>query len=123
MKRRNFSTVRKMTRGVKLIHQDLLTEHPLDPVAERILDCMRGRISPALQGHFMQLLRSFDEDMQIEMADDLNDFSQDHTAHTTGVVSADIILDLGYKLIAFEHNIMKKGERSKAINKSKKVKR
>ena len=122
MRRRNFSTVRKMTRGVKLIHQDLLTEHPLDPVAERILDCMRGRISPALQGHFMQLLRSFDEDMQIEMADDLNDFSQDHTAHTTGVVSADIILDLGYKLIAFEHNIMKKVERSKAINKSKKVK-
>lgn len=123
MRRRNFSTVRKMARGVKLIHQDLLTEHPLDPVAERILDCMRGRISPALQGHFMQLLRSFDEDMQIEMADDLNDFSQDHTAHTTGVVSADIILDLGYKLIAFEHNIMKKGERSKAINKSKKVKK
>ena len=123
MRRRNFSTVRKMTRGVRLVHQDLLTEHPLDPVAERILDCMRGRISPALQGHFMQLLRSFDEDMQIEMADDLNDFSQDHTAHTTGVVSADIILDLGYKLIAFEHNIMKKGERSKAINKSKKVKR
>ena len=123
MRRRNFSTVRKMTRGVRLVHQDLLTEHPLDPVAERILDCMRGRISPALQGHFMQLLRSFDEDMQIEMADDLNDFSQDHTAHTTGVVSADIILDLGYKMIAFEHNIMKKGERSKAINKSKKVKK
>ena len=117
MKRRNFSTVRKMTKGVRLVHQDLLTEHPLDPVAERILDCMRGRISPALQGHFMQLLRSFDEDMQVEMADDLNDFSQDHTAHTTGVVAADIILDLGYKMIAFEHNILKKGERSRAMNK------
>ena len=116
MKRRNFSTVRKMTKGVRLVHQDLLTEHPLDPVAERILDCMRGRISPALQGHFMQLLRSFDEEMQIEMADDLSDFSQDHTAHTTGVVAADIILDLGYKMIAFEHNILKKGERSKVIN-------
>ena len=112
--------MRKMTRGVRLVHQDLLMEHPLDLVAERILDCMRGRISPALQGHFMQLLRSFDEDMQIEMADDLNDFSQDHTAHTTGVVSADIILDLGYKLIAFEHNIMKKSERSKTINRMRK---
>ena len=122
MKRRNFSTVRKMTKGVRMVHQDLLTEHPLDPVAERILDCMRGRISPALQGHFMQLLRSFDEDMQIEMADDLNDFSQDHTAHTTGVVSADIILDLGYKMIAFEHNILKKGERSRAINQTGKLK-
>jgi len=54
--------------------------------------------------------------MQVEMADDLSDFSQDHTAHTTGVVAADIILDLGYKMIAFEHNILKKGERSRAIN-------
>ena len=117
MKRRNFSTVRKMTKGVRMVHQDLLRQHLLDPVAERILDCMRGRISPALQGHFMQLLRSFDEEMQIEMADDLLDFSKNHTAHTTGVISADVILDLGYQMIAFEHNILKKGERSKVLNK------
>ena len=122
MKRRNFSTVRKMTRGVRMIHQDLLTEHPLDPVAERILDCMRGRISPALQGHFMQLLRSFDEEMQIEMADDLLDFSSDHIAHTTGVISADVILDLGYKMIAYEHNILKKKERSKMRNLDRRTK-
>ena len=62
-RKRNFSTVRKMVKGVRMVHQDLLRRHPLDPVAERILDCMRGRISPALQGHFMQLLRSFDEEM------------------------------------------------------------
>ena len=123
MKRRNFSTVRKMSKGVRMVHQDLLSNHPLDPVAERILDCMHGRISPALQGHFMQLLRSFDEDMQVEMADDLSDFACYHAAHTTGVLSADIILDLGYKMIAFEHNILKKGERSRAMNKGKKVKR
>ncbi len=122
MRRRNFSTVRKMTRGVRLIHQDLLTEHPLDPVAERILDCMRGRISPALQGHFMQLLRSFDEDMQIEMADDLLDFSSDHIAHTTGVISADVILDLGYKMIAYEHNILKKKDRSRMRNLDRRTK-
>ena len=122
MKRRNFSTVRKMTRGVRMIHQDLLTEHPLDPVAERILDCMRGRISPALQGHFMQLLRSFDEEMQVEMADDLLDFSSDHIAHTTGVISADVILDLGYKMIAFEHNILKKKDRSRMRNLDRRTK-
>ncbi len=122
MKRRNFSTVRKMTRGVRMIHQDLLTEHPLDPVAERILDCMRGRISPALQGHFMQLLRSFDEEMQIEMADDLLDFSSDHIAHTTGVISADVILDLGYKMIAYEHNILKKKDRSRMRNLDRRTK-
>ena len=122
MRRRNFSTVRKMTRGVRMIHQDLLTEHPLDPVAERILDCMRGRISPALQGHFMQLLRSFDEEMQIEMADDLLDFSSDHIAHTTGVISADVILDLGYKMIAYEHNILKKKDRSRMRNLDRRTK-
>ena len=122
MKRRNFSTVRKMTKGVRLVHQDLLTEHPLDPVAERILDCMRGRISPALQGHFMQLLRSFDEEMQVEMADDLLDFSSDHIAHTTGVISADVILDLGYKMIAYEHNILKKKDRSRMRNLDRRTK-
>ncbi len=122
MKRRNFSTVRKMTRGVRMVHQDLLTEHPLDPVAERILDCMRGRISPALQGHFMQLLRSFDEEMQVEMADDLLDFSSDHIAHTTGVISADVILDLGYKMIAYEHNILKKKDRSRMRNLDRRTK-
>ena len=122
MKRRNFSTVRKMTRGVRMIHQDLLMEHPLDPVAERILDCMRGRISPALQGHFMQLLRSFDEEMQSEMADDLLDFSSDHIAHTTGVISADVILDLGYKMIAYEHNILKKKDRSRMRNLDRRTK-
>ena len=122
MKRRNFSTVRKMTKGVRMVHQDLLKQHPLDPVAERILDCMRGRISPALQGHFMQLLRSFDEGMQIEMADDLLDFSSDHIAHTTGVISADVILDLGYKMIAYEHNILKKKDRSRMRNLDRRTK-
>ena len=122
MRRRNFSTVRKMTRGVRMVHQDLLKQHPLDPVAERILDCMRGRISPALQGHFMQLLRSFDEEMQIEMADDLLDFSSDHIAHTTGVISADVILDLGYKMIAYEHNILKKKDRSRMRNLDRRTK-
>ena len=122
MKRRNFSTVRKMTKGVRMVHQDLLKQHPLDPVAERILDCMRGRISPALQGHFMQLLRSFDVEMQIEMADDLLDFSSDHIAHTTGVISADVILDLGYKMIAYEHNILKKKDRSRMRNLDRRTK-
>ena len=122
MKRRNFSTVRKMAKGIRMVHQNLLTDYPLDPVAERILDCMSGRISPALQGHFMQLLRSFDEEMQVEMADDLLDFSSDHIAHTTGVISADVILDLGYKMIAYEHNILKKKDRSRMRNLDRRTK-
>jgi len=38
------------------------------------------------------------------------------TAHTTGVISADLILDISYKLIAYEHNILKKGVRSRIDN-------
>jgi hypothetical protein len=113
----NFTTVRKIAKGVKMVHQDLLCNHPLDPVAEYILNGIENKVSPALLGHFMQLLRGFDEEMQIEMADDLSDFAREHTLHTTGVIAADIILDFCYKLIAFEHDIVKKGERSRIINK------
>ena len=113
----NFTTVRKIAKGVKMVHQDLLCKHPLDPVAEHILLGIESKISDALLGHFMLLLRGFDEEMQIEMADDLSDFAREHTLHTTGVIAADIILDFCYKLIAFEHDIVKKGERSRIINK------
>jgi hypothetical protein len=62
------------------------------------------------------LVRGFDEDMQLEMADDLVDFAKYHVAHTTGVMSADVILDLGYMMIAEEHDILKKSERSRMRN-------
>ena len=62
------------------------------------------------------LVRGFDEDMQLEMADDLVDFAKYHLAHTTGVVSADIVLDLCYMMIAEEHDILKKSERSRMRN-------
>jgi hypothetical protein len=36
------------------------------------------------------------------------------------VIAADVILDIGYKMIAYEHNILKKGEYSRMRNLDKK---
>ena len=118
---KNFTTVRKKTKGVHVIHQDLLKEHPVDPIAEHILEELEGKISYPLIGFFKDNLRGFDMTMQIEMADDIQDFTNKHIAHTTGVIAADIILDLCYQMIALEHGILKKGEKSRIMNMVKHV--
>lgn len=123
MKRTNFSTVRKKTKGVKVFHQNLLSEHQMDPIAEKVMEDLNGRISPMLYGALMRSIRGFDEVMQLEMAECLVGFAKSHRAWTTGVDSADFILDVCYLMIAAEHDILKKSERSRMINKSRKVNR
>ncbi|MBR1502833.1 MAG: hypothetical protein IJ618_02980 [Prevotella sp.] len=113
---RNFTTVRKKAKGVHMIHQNLLRTHQLDPIAEKVMACLEGKVSPMLYGHLMMVVRGFDEEMQLEMAEDLVSFASEHIAHTTGVISADFMLDICYLMIAFEHGILKKGVRSKMNN-------
>lgn len=116
MMKKNFTTVRKRTKGVRMIHQNLIADHQIDRVAEQVMTGLEDRVSPCLYGTLIMLVRGFDEDMQLEMADDLVDFAKYHLAHTTGVVSADIVLDLCYMMIAEEHDILKKSERSRLRN-------
>ena len=99
-----------------MIHQNLLKKHQLDPIAEKVMACLEGKVSPMLYGHLMMVVRGFDEDMQLEMAEDLVSFACEHIAHTTGVISADFTLDVCYLMIAYDHNILKKGVRSKMNN-------
>ena len=108
MKERNFSTVRKCTKGVKVVDEHLLPEHQLTRLAERELMNLQGRVSDGLCSVLMYHVRGFDEEMQLVMAENLVDFAKSHVAYTTGVPSADFILDIGYKMIAMEHGIMKK---------------
>jgi hypothetical protein len=112
----NYTTVRKKAKGVHMIHQNLLKKHQLDPIAEKVMACLEGKVSPILYGHLMMVVRGFDEDMQLEMAEDLVSFASEHIAHTTGVISADFTLDVCYLMIAYDHNILKKGVRSKMNN-------
>ena len=114
--KKNFTTVRKRTKGVRMIHANLIADHQIDRVAEQVMTGLEDKVSPVLYGTLIMLVRGFDEDMQLEMADDLVDFAKYHVAHTTGVMSADIILDLGYMMIAEEHDILKKSERSRMRN-------
>ena len=116
MKRTNFSTVRKKAKGVKVMHQNLLSEHQVDPIAEKVMEHLNGKISPILYGVLMRSIRGFDADMQLEMADCMVGFATNHHAWTTGVDSADFILDVCYLLIAEDHDILKKSERSRMRN-------
>ena len=103
-----------------MIRENLIADHQIERVPEQVMLGLEDRVSPVLYGTLIMLVRGFDEDMQLEMADDFVDFAKYHVAHTTGVMSADIILDLGYMMIAEEHDILKKSERSRMRNLSMK---
>ena len=116
MKQRNFSTVRKCTKGVKVVDEHLLPEHQLTRLAEKVLMCLQELVSLPLYGHLVYCVRGFDEELQTVMAENLVDFAKKHVAYTTGVISADVVLDLCYKMIAAEHGILKKRVLSRMKN-------
>ena len=116
MKERNISTVRKCTKGVKVVDENLLPEHQLTRLAERELMSLQGRVSEVLRGILAYHVRGFDEEMQLVMAENLVDFARVHVAYTTGVASADLVLDICYKMIAMEHGILKKSVLSRMRN-------
>ena len=114
---KNFSTVRKCTKGVKVKHENLLPEHQLTRLAEGEMMCLQGLVSLELYGILSYHVRGFDEDMQLTMAENLVDFAKKHVAYTTGVLSADLVLDICYKMIAMEHGLLKKSVVSRMKNK------
>jgi len=61
-------------------------------------------------------VRGFDEDMQMVMAENLVDFAKQHVAYTTGVSSADLVLDICYKMMAMEMGLLKKSVLSRMKN-------
>ncbi|MBR2114037.1 MAG: hypothetical protein IJ929_05145, partial [Prevotella sp.] len=113
---KNFSTVRKCTKGVKVKHENLLPEHQLTRLAERELMSLQGVVSMELYGILSYHVRGFDEEMQITMAENLVDFAKQHVAYTTGVASADLVLDICYKMIAMEMGLLKKSVLSRMKN-------
>ena len=113
---KNFSTVRKCTKGVKVVHENLLPEHQLTRLAEKELMRLHGMVSMELYGILTYHVRGFDEDMQITMAENLVDFAKQHVAYTTGVSSADLVLDICYKMMAMEMGLLKKSVLSRMKN-------
>ena len=113
---KNFSTVRKCTKGVKVVHENLLPEHQLTRLAEREMTALHDKVSMELYGILTYHVRGFDEEMQLTMAENLVDFAKHHVAYTTGVSSADLVLDICYKMIAMEMGLLKKSVLSRMKN-------
>ena len=92
----------RLTLDVKVIEQDLSYEQHVDSIAMSIMDMLEDRISPQLLDLLKEMLLGFSGDMQLEIADDLLDFVQGHSIHTTGCPSADSVLMACYMWIADE---------------------
>ena len=119
MKQRNFSTVRKCTKGVKVVDENLLPNHQLTRLAECEMMNLQDHVGLNVYGQLVYAVRGFDEDMQLTMAENMVDFAKKHVAYTTGVPSADFVLDVCYKMIAMEHGILKKSVKSRVLNRKR----
>ena len=97
-----------LTVDVKVFEQELSSEHTYDSIALSVLECLEDKVSDDLVEKMKKMLLGFDEAMQLEIADDLLDFTHGHAIHTTGCPSADYILDICYALIAVEQGILNK---------------
>jgi len=66
------------------------------------MEGLEGRVSPQLHQMMTAMLLGFNDDMQLEIADDLLDFACQHIVHTTGCPTADALLVTCYGWIAEE---------------------
>ena len=89
----------------KTIEQDLTDQFSIDSTAQFVMDGLEDRVSPELLELLNAMLLGFNDDMQLEIADDLLDFVCMHVIHTTGCLSADAVLEACYKWIAEEMGI------------------
>ncbi len=88
--------------SIKVIEQDLRDGYSIDGTSKIIMDCLEDKVSPDLLELLKQMLLGFNDDMQLEIADNLLDFAHGHVVHTTGCPSADAVLEACYKWIAEE---------------------
>lgn len=104
MKQKKFIKTRS-SRLVRVIEEDRRGDYGVDRVAECIMEELQNEVTPILYGMLIQQLIAFQEDMQVELADNLVLFAQVHVARFTGCPSADLILTTCYEWIAREHGI------------------
>ena len=102
MKRKKKTKVKTLTEMVEIIDQDLAEEFGVDGVANEVMRCMENKVSPGLLDLLNLMLLGFNGEMQLEIADDLLDFTSSHVIHTTGCLSADAVLKSCYSWIAAE---------------------
>lgn len=106
MTRRRQSQRKNATRQeFKVINQDLSGGYEVQMVAASIMKLLEGRVSPELLNVMSAMLLGFNDEMQLEIADDLLDFACGHVIHTTGCPTADFMLGACYLWIAEDQGL------------------
>ena len=106
MKKKRFSLTDCLTEDVKVIEQDLSYDYSVDGVAGTVMECLEDKVSPGLYDTLYDLLLGFNNSAQLELAEDLLDFTLGHVIHTTNCPSMDYVLYTCYTWIAEEQGIL-----------------
>ena len=91
-----------LEKTLKVYEQDLTYQFGVDGTAQYVMECLEDKVSPKLLDVLNAMLLGFNDDMQLEIADDLLDFAYGQVVHTTGCPSADAVLNACYTWIAEE---------------------
>ena len=91
-----------LEKNLKVYEQDLTYQFGVDGTAQYVMECLEDKVSPKLLDVLNAMLLGFNDDMQLEIADDLLDFAYGQVVHTTGCPSADAVLNACYTWIAEE---------------------
>lgn len=92
-----------------VIDVDISSEQPMDSVAQEIMESLKDKVSEELFELLKAMLLGFSGDIQLEIADDLLDFTMRQVIHTTGCCSVDVVLEACYRWIAEEQGLIKRG--------------
>ena len=106
MRKRIMTLANSLAADSRVIDRDLKNEYNFDSTALMVLGNLEDRVSIELYDMIRDMLLGFEESMQLEIADDLLDFTVMHVIHTTGCPSADYILEACYRWIAEEQGIV-----------------
>ena len=101
MAKKTIKTV-SLEKTLKVYEQDLTYQFGVDGTAQYVMECLEDKVSPKLLDILNAMLLGFNDDMQLEIADDLLDFAYGQVVHTTGCPSADAVLNACYTWIAEE---------------------
>lgn len=94
--------MKRITLDVFFAVQELQPDYGLKTEVEEIMERVGREVSPLLLEMLIQQLLGFHEDMQIEMAENLEEFACLHEVHFTGCADVDYVLAQCYGWIAAE---------------------
>ena len=94
--------IKKITLDVFFAVQDLQPDYGLTSEVEEIMDRVGKEVSPLLHQMLIEQLLGFHEDMQLEMAENMEEFATFNETRFTGCADVDYVLKQCYGWIGAE---------------------